>query len=186
MTEDVPGDEGTSMADSTTRSPGGQEWLSRAVRWWAAGVAFVVGLLAGALLVGLLSGGGTVIPAGTGDAAATTAPGGADASPADPAGEVVVNAACLRTVNAAQDVFDVVDDLGEALSELNAGRLDQIVRQLQPLQDRLQVNLAECNVAAEISEVDEGEGIGPAAPTTAPLPTEPPPTAPPILPPPSD
>ncbi|MDT0276858.1 hypothetical protein [Blastococcus goldschmidtiae] len=178
------------MADSATRSPGGQQWLSRAARWWAAGLAFVVGLLAGALLVGLLSGGGTVPLAATGDAAGTTAPGGADASPgegpADTAREVVVNAACLRTVNAAQDVFDVVEDLGDALSELNAGRLDQIVRQLQPLQDRLEVNLAECNVAAEITEVDEEGGGGPAAPTTAPLPTAPPPTAPPILPPPGD
>ncbi|MGY2127592.1 hypothetical protein [Blastococcus sp. SYSU DS0617] len=177
------------MADSATRSPGGPQWLSRAARWWAAGLAFVVGLLAGALLVGLLSGGGTVPPAATGDATGTTAPGDADASPGDEpvdtAGEVVVNAACLRTVNAAQDVFDVVDDLGEALSELNAGRLDQIVRQLQPLQDRLEVNLAECNVAAEITEVDEEPGSGP-APTTPPLPTAPPPTAPPIIPPPGD
>ena len=86
-----------------------------------------------------------------------------------------MNAACLRTVNAAQDVFDVVEDLGEALSEFNAGRLDQVVRQLQPLQDRLQVNLAECDVAAQISEAGEepgeepGEEAGgdPAVPTTA-------------------
>ena len=156
------------MADSTTRSPEGRRWFPRALRWWAAGLAFVVGLFAGALLVGVLAG-GAAIPSGA-DAvgAPTTASTGAQPSdsgaPAGATGEVAVNAACLRAVNAAQDVFDVVQNLGEALSSFNAGRLDEIVRELQPLQERLRSNLQDCDVATTITGGDAGSGS--ASPTT--------------------
>ena len=148
------------MADSTTRSPEGRRWFPRALRWWAAGLTFVVGLLAGGLIVGLL-GGGATIPSGADVAGTpTTESGGAPQSdsgaPAGATGEVAVNAACLRAVNAAQDVFDVVQNLGEALSSFNAGRLDEIVRQLQPLQERLKSNLEDCDVATEITGGDAG------------------------------
>ena len=148
------------MADSTTRSPEGRRWFPRALRWWAAGLAFVVGLFAGALLVGVLAGGAAIPPgadaAGGPTAESTGAQRSDSGAPAGATGEVAVNAACLRAVNAAQDVFDVVKDLGEALSSFNAGRLDEIVRELQPLQERLRSNLEACDVATTITGGDAG------------------------------
>lgn len=165
------------MADSTTGPPPGKQWLSRAGRWWAAGLTFVVGLLVGGLLVGLLSGGSTT-SGGAGDevpavdAPATDAPDGADATggaePTGATGEVAVNASCLRTINAAQDVFEAVQGLGEALTELDARRLDEIVRELQPLQRRLETDLEDCDVAAEITDEDSGSAAASPTPEESP------------------
>ncbi len=161
------------MAEPATGPPGETGWRQRAVRWWAAGLAFVVGLVAGAVLVGLLSGGATPTADATADAAPTgdagpTAPSGAEESPGGAAGgatgKVTVNASCLRTINAAQDVFQAVQDLGEALTGFNASRLDEIVRELQPLQKRLRTNLEGCDVATDIPDLEPGSGS--ASPTT--------------------
>lgn len=156
------------MVDTTTRSPDGRRWFPRALRWWAAGVTFVIGLLAGALLVGLLSGGGTTSPGAPVAAAPTRESGGAQSSesgaPAGATGSVSVDAACLRAVNAAQDVAYVMRGLGEALSTFNAARLDEIVGELQPLQDRLQGSLADCDVATGITG---GAAGGSSTPRTA-------------------
>jgi hypothetical protein len=165
---DLRGDEGENMADSATGPPDASRWQQRALRWWAAGLAFVVGLVAGAVLVGLLSDGATVPPGTTVDAAPTgggaepAEPDGAEESssgaPGGATGEVRVNASCLRTINAAQDVFEAVEDLGEALAGFNAGLLDEIVRELQPLQQRLQTNLEGCDVAADLPDLEPGTG----------------------------
>lgn len=160
------------MADSATRPPAGREWRHRVVRWWAAGLAFVVGLLVGALLVGLLSGYPAVSPGASGvEEPSVDEPGAAEPDDADTpesagaTGQIAVNASCLRTINAAQDVFEAVQGLGEALTELDAGRLDEIVRQLQPLQRRLQSDLEDCDVDGQIT--DDEPGTGAASPTGA-------------------
>lgn len=136
----------------------------RAVRWWLAAATFVVGVFVGGLLVGLLSEGSAPVPI-----AAQDAPGTDDAVPLPEApatgetAEVVVNAACLRAVNGAQDVVAVIDDLGEAVSEFNAARLDEVVRRLQPLQGRLSADIAGCQVVSEVQEATP-----PATPTGTP------------------
>jgi hypothetical protein len=76
-----------------------------------------------------------------------------------------VNAACLRAINAAQDIADSVDDLGAAAAALDAARLDEVVRRLQPLQQRLQESSADCEVS--------GSSTGGRTPTTStPSPTD--------------
>ena len=137
------------MTGSVTRPPGPPGGFRRVLRWWATAAAFLGGLLVGVLLTGLLSR-GAPLPATDGGTAAPTsseapAPGTAGAT-----GELVVNAACLRAINAAQDMLDVLQDLGEALSEFNAARLDEIVRRLQPLQQRLDENSDECQVEGRV------------------------------------
>ena len=49
-------------------------------------------------------------------------------------------------------MYRAVDDLGEAAGELDAARLDEVVRRLQPLQDRLEENVAGCEVVTRLSD----------------------------------
>ncbi|MCZ2836575.1 hypothetical protein [Modestobacter sp. VKM Ac-2985] len=144
--------------------PASRTGTGRAVRWWLAAATFVAGLFVGGLLVGLLSEGSAPVPVAAQDAPGTD---GAVPLPEAPAtgetAEVVVNAACLRAVNGAQDVVAVIDDLGEAVSEFNAARLDEVVRRLQPLQGRLSADIAGCQVVSEVQEATP-----PATPTGTP------------------
>jgi hypothetical protein len=117
--------------------PGDRGWT----RWLSAG-SFVLGLLAGVLLVGLL--GQDPPRAPTPGSATASAAGDPPASTAEPTGRVEVNAACLRAINAAQDIAAVVEDLGTAAAALDAAQLDEAIRRLQPLQERLQENTAAC------------------------------------------
>ncbi|SDX90519.1 hypothetical protein SAMN05661080_01648 [Modestobacter sp. DSM 44400] len=164
------------MADAETRSPAPEGRSRRAARWWLAAATFVVGLFAGAILVGLLSEGSSALPA-AGPAAGPTpseAAGPTSAQPTSPAAgataELVVNDACLRALNAAQDIYRSVNDLGEAASQLNAARLDEVIRQLQPLQGRLRENIDDCHVATRLpngSLVDADPSLSSAAAPTS-------------------
>ncbi|NEK87546.1 hypothetical protein GCU60_17535 [Blastococcus saxobsidens] len=154
------------MSEQGTRSPETGGVLRRALRWWALTGVFLLGLVIGAVTIALLAGRTPVPPSAAPGAAGTSAPGGpAAATPGSPAGvtgELAVNAACLRAINAAQDTVEVVDDIGEAIAEINAARLDEVVRRLQPLQERLQVNIEDCQVVGQLPTRSPGEG--PAAP----------------------
>lgn len=153
------------MSEEGTRSrePGGV--LRRALRWWALTGAFLLGLMIGAVTIALLAGRTPVPPSADPGAAGTSDPGRpAAATPGSPAGvtgELAVNAACLRAINAAQDTEDVVDDLGEALAGMNAARLDEVVRRLQPLQDRLQVSIEDCQVVGQVPSRSPGQAPTP-------------------------
>lgn len=137
------------MTGSVTRPPEPPGGFRRVLRWWATTAVFLGGLLVGVVLTGLLSGGARLPPTGGGTGAPTSSDA-ATPTTAAATGELVVNGACLRAINAAQDMLDVVRDLGEALSEFNAARLDEIVRRLQPLQQRLDENSAECEVEGRV------------------------------------
>jgi hypothetical protein len=128
-------------------------------RWLAAGT-FVLGLVAGVLLVGLL---GQDSPVATTAQATESGPVAGPTGPAEPPGGVAVNEACLRAINAARDIAATVDDLGAAAAALDAAQLDEVIRRLQPLQDRLRASSAAC----------EATGSVPAT-TGAPTPTAPP------------
>jgi hypothetical protein len=145
------------MADAPTPSPAGARRPSPALRRWLAAVTFVVGLFLGGIVVGLLSDDPSLPPVGT--MAEPPASAGAEPTAAPSRGsgtagtaEVVVNDACLRAVNAAQDVSGAIDDLGQAAAELNAARLDEVIRRLQPLQGRLQENLEGCKVVTSLPD----------------------------------
>lgn len=171
--------------DTESRSPAPDGRSGRAVRWWLAAATFVLGVFVGGLLVGLLSEGSAPVPLATPAAPATD---DAVPLPAAPAGgetaEVVVNAACLRAVNGAQDVVAVIDDLGEAIGEFNAARLDEVVRRLQPLQGRLSADIAGCQVVSEVEEATPTGTTPPGTPAGSPTgtPTGPSPegSAPPV------
>ena len=167
--------------DAGSSSPDPDERSGRAVRWWVAAATFVLGVFVGGLVVGLLDDGSAPVPVATPAGPATDVgvplP---DAPPTGETAEVVVNAACLRAVNGAQDVVAAIDELGEAVGEFNAARLDEVIRQLQPLQGRLSGDIAGCQVVSEVAEATPPgtpTGTAPGTPTgTSPASPAPPPT----------
>lgn len=129
---------------------------------WLATGAFVLGLVAGVLLLGLLGQDPPTAPVAQG---AAPAPGpGASSGSGGETGRIEVNAACLRAINAAEDIAAAVEDLGSAAAVLDAAQLDEVVRRLQPLQDRLQENTAACEVTG--STPSESAGASPTASPT--------------------
>ena len=136
----------------------------RAWSGWLATGAFVVGLVAGALLVGLLGQDPPVAPTAQQAPATVAAPEDLPTVTADPTDGTRENAACLRAINAAQDIAAVVDDLGAAAAALDAARLDEVVRRLQPLQQRLEQNTADCQVPRSATD-EPGPTSPPASPT---------------------
>lgn len=73
---------------------------------------------------------------------------------------------CVAAVRDAQEVIAAIDDIAEAARALDAARLNDIVRSLQPLEQQLEDNLSECQVDARIpSETSESPSSPPASPT---------------------
>ncbi|MQA32159.1 hypothetical protein [Modestobacter roseus] len=163
-------------------SPDGARGPGRAVRGWLVVAGFVGGVVAGGLLVGLVGEGSAPVPLpAAADPAQDVTIRLPDAPAVGESAEVVVNADCLRAVNGAQDVVATVDDLAEAAAALNAARLDEVVRRLQPLQGRLRDDLAGCTVVAVDDGADPTATTSPA--TTAPATTSPATTTSPSAPP---
>ena len=146
------------MAKTPRRARSGGSGLNRAGQWWLAAGALVVGVVLGAIAVGLLSE-GSPSPSqlqadaeaasnaagspGPSSAVSTTAASGATA-------EVIVNDACLRAVNAAQNALSAFQDIGEAARSFNAAELDSIIRRLQPLQSTLLDDVNACKVTTRL------------------------------------
>lgn len=140
------------------------------VRWWIAGLTFVAGAVLGVLITGLLIG---TTPDFGSTATGTEAPVPADRP--DPTGsipvtaEARVNAACLRVINEAQDVYRILTGADEAVRDVDFQRLDDIVRRLQPVEARLERDLQECRVDTSVRE-------GTTAQPASPIPTLPQPS----------
>lgn len=131
---------------------------------WLAVGTFVLGVLVGVVTLGLVS---ESPPAPS--ASEELGPDGEVApAPAGATAEIRVNEACLRAINAARDIAAAVEDLGTAAAALDAAQLDEAIRRLQPLQDRLEANAATCETTGTASEEEVGEtsvGPVPATPT---------------------
>lgn len=140
------------MAESEEPPAAERPRLGRAARWWATAGAFVVGLLVGGVLVGLAAGGSTPLPqrATARPSPSPGAPASPTPTPAGATGQVAVNQACLRAINAAQDIYGRLDALGTAVRQFNAARLDEVIQQLEPLQNRLRQSLGDCDVSARL------------------------------------
>lgn len=133
----------------------------RAARWWLAAGAFVLGLLAGVVITGLLIqgppssvAGPTGVPGTTtsSETASTTGPSSM-ASPSSGASvQIVVNDACLRAINEAQDAYNAINKIGDAVRQFNLSTLDDIIRQLQPLQGALRNDVSACHVTARLPD----------------------------------
>ena len=144
---------------------------TRRLRWWVAGITFVVGFVFGVLAVGLLSAGTPEFGAqaagpGAGTAPPTVAPSPGSSAPV--VAEARVNAACLAVINEAQDMYTVLTGLGQAASDVDLQQLDDIVRRLQPIEARLGQDLQRCRVDTGVV-TNPTEGSAPE--TSAPQPT---------------
>jgi len=159
------------MAESATGTPAGDHPGRRALRWAVAAGTFVIGLIVGGVLVGLLSGGGSDVPIATGTPAPASGGPGFSGAPipttAGATAEIVVNDACLDALNAAEDVSGTVDDLSQAAADVNLAQLDEVIRRLQPLAPRLQEGLQACHVVTRLPDGSTVSGT----PTPSALPT---------------
>jgi hypothetical protein len=127
---------------------------SRRSRWWPALIMFLAGLAIGAIAVAVFRPGIPDSPTVTGPTVAPTVTGPWPS--VDPPATAQVNAACLRVLNEAHQVYNIISGAGEAITTVDLRRLDNMVRRLQPLEPLLQRDLQAC-------EVDTG--AGPASPT---------------------
>ena len=120
---------------------------ARTSSWWFVAPAFVVGMFAGAVTLGLLREDPPPVPApessAGADASGGSASDGGSASPGASA-EFTVNEACLRVVNGTQDLVDVIGDVGDAAADLDIAGLNQAIRRLQPLERSLRDDLDGC------------------------------------------
>lgn len=142
-------------------------------RWWLGVIIFVGGLTFGVLLVGLLRAGtpqfGTVPGAGGSPGTAPSVDSGVPV-----VAQAEVNAACLRVINEAQDISAILAGLGQVVRDVDLQQIDDMVRQLQPVEARLQTDLADCRVNTNV--------VGGGTPTPTPSSTLTPPTPSPLSP----
>ena len=136
------------MATATDPTPPGP--IAAVRTGLIAAVALVLGLFAGGLVVGLLVEPAPPVAADIARPGDDGVPGG-DLPEGGASAGFLVNGPCLGAVNAAQDAYLVMDDLGQAAAALDAAQLDVVVRRLQPLQNRLEDDLDACRVTTEIA-----------------------------------
>lgn len=140
-------------------------------RWWVGLSIFIGGVLGGVLTVGLLNAGTPEFgAAGTPTATPTLDPPFDGSVPVTASARV--NAACLRVINEAQDVYTILTGLDEAVTDVDLQQLDEIVRRLQPLEPRLERDLRDCQVDPDIAGSSPGTPTAqPTAPTATASPT---------------
>ncbi|WP_233491347.1 hypothetical protein [Blastococcus sp. TBT05-19] len=117
--------------------------MRRSHAGWLAGGTFALGLVCGGVLV---SGPDDDLALIAVDAAAPPADTNPDPADVPSDAEARFTDACLRAVAAAEEASTVLDELGGALVDLDAGRLDRIVHELVPLQVRLDEEAAACRL----------------------------------------
>ena len=139
--------------------------LRRRRPWWLLVAIFVGGLVVGVLLVGLLSAGTPDFVVANREAATSASP--SPSSSVEVAAQARVNAACLRVINDAQDVYSALAGLGEAVDAVDFGAMDDIVRRLQPVEPRLARDLQDCEVIVE--EPGTASTPGPENPSSSPV-----------------
>jgi hypothetical protein len=130
-------------ADDATMPP------RRRSRWWIAVLTFMAGIAVGVLIVGFLYTSTPDISAVQSPSPVTPSPAGSQDVPA--AASAQVNAACLRVINEAQDVATILSEVGPAITAVNLQQLDDIVRRLQSIQARMDDDLRDCKVEAQVN-----------------------------------
>lgn len=140
-------------------------------RWWIAAITFFVGVVVGVVAVGLLSAGKQDFDRTAGDGsspgATSAAPSGLETSGVT--GSAVVNVACLRVINEAQDAYTTLTEVDQAATDVDLQQLDDIVRRLQPIERRLRTDLQDCRVKTTIDRgPSRGTPVSPSPPTATP------------------
>ncbi len=164
---DDPATEADEPAAEPVSQPAESPPAKSASRWWVAAVTFVAGVVVGVLAVGLLAVGKPdfVSAAENGPSAGATQAVPTGVETAGVTGSAVVNVACLRVINEAQDVYTALTGVDQAVRDVDLQQLDDIVRQLQPIEPRLQRDLLDCRVD---TSVETGPTVPPTGPPTAP------------------
>jgi hypothetical protein len=139
----VAGTDSKHQASDATMPP------QRRSRWWIAVLTFVAGVAVGVLIVGFLTRSTPDPSAVQSPSPMTPSPTGGQPAPA--AASAQVNAACLRVINEAQDVATILSEVGPAITAVNLQQLDDIVRRLQSIQARLDDDLRDCKVDAQVN-----------------------------------
>ena len=150
----MAGTDSKHQADDATMPP------QRRSRWWIAVLTFVAGIVVGVLIVGFLYKTTPDFSAAPSAPPAGPSPAGSQGVPA--AASAQVNAACLRVINEAQDIATILSEVGPAITAVNLQQLDDMVRRLQSIQARLDDDLRDCKVEAQVNTVE---------PSPTPLPT---------------
>ena len=131
---------------------------TRRLRWWIAGVTFVVGFVFGVIAVGLLNVSTPSFGTAGGPGSTATAGGPTPGGSVPVVAEARVNSACLAVINEAQDMYTVLTGLGQAVTDVDLQALDDIVRRLQPIEARLGRDLQRCQVDTRVSTAPTGAG----------------------------
>ena len=121
----------------------------RGSRWWIPALTFVAGVAIGVLIVGFLNRSTSDFSAAQNAPSTSPSPVVGQSEPA--AASAQVNAACLRVINHAQAISTILSEVGPAITAVNLQQLDDIVRRLQSIQTRLEVDLRDCKVNAQVS-----------------------------------
>ncbi len=130
-----------STASAAHDSPrGGMSWLIPAL-------TFLVGLLLGAVVMGVSGNGDDVDVATSPVVAATASPS------ARPDATVTVPGSCLEVADSAEELGELVGDAAGAAQELDASGLSSIVRELQESQTGLEKKADACRSEAGSMEV---------------------------------
>ncbi len=151
MPDQTPPEPTTDPEGSTASAPrdaprgGGMSWLIPAL-------TFLVGLLLGAVVMGV-SGNGDAI-----DVAASPTTTGSVVSPTAspsvrPDSTVTIPGSCLEVADSAKELGELVGDAAGAAQEFDASGLSTIVRELQESQTGLEEKADECRSAAGSMEV---------------------------------
>lgn len=131
--------------------PARTAWHQRgAVRALIAAAIFVIGLFVGGVIVGFtVSGPAPKIPTRT--VTATPPPQAAPSSQGAVTGLASVNQQCLQAINDTQSSLGALQNLADALRSLNPVRIDEAIRRLQPIQQRIRDELKQCKVTTSVA-----------------------------------
>ncbi len=135
------------------------------VPWWSAALIGVGGVLVGVLLVGVLNITNPAFVQQKDAAVASAGPQPSGEGTIQVEAQAQVNAACLSVINSAQDVYSILSDTPEAVTEVDLRRLDDMVRRLDPIQQRLEKDLAACEIKTTAGS-SPGPSTGPSPSVT--------------------
>jgi hypothetical protein len=142
-------DDASDPVEPVAQPPGRTQ--TRRLRWWIAGITFVVGFVFGVIAVGLLNVTTPSFGTAGGPGSTPTAGGPTPGGSIPVVAEARVNAACLAVINEAQDVYTVLTGLDQAVTDVDLQALDDIVRRLQPIEARLGRDLQNCQVDTSVA-----------------------------------
>ena len=168
---DAPAPSGGSNPDATSEGlPGLPRSRTRRFRWWVSVATFVLGVAVGLVAIGLFS---PAMPDfGVGPSASPSPSGTAEPSRVPLVAVAEVNEACLRVINDAQDLSSILTGVNELGPDVDLDRIDRLVRRLQPVEPRLNRDLAECQVDTSVSRTpspgSSSSGSASASPTPEP------------------